>query len=72
VVAVESKESIAGVRLAVDDRFRLALHDFFRVVAFADADLPETNFCDARLLRPFREACCRVDESIIDKVWPRG
>jgi hypothetical protein len=53
VVAVESEESIAGVWLAVDDRFSLLLHDFLLVVpvdAFADADLPEINFCDARRL----------------------
>jgi len=72
---VESEESIPGKRLAVDDRFSFVLHDFLRVVpmdAFAEADLPEMNFWDARLSRPFRDACCGVDESIIDKVWPRG
>ena len=72
---MESEESIAGVWLAVDDRFGLLLLDFLRVVpmnAFADADLPEIDFCDARLLRLFRDTCCRVDESKIDKVWPRG
>ena len=75
VVVVESEESIDGAWLVVDDRFILLLHDFLRVVpadAFADDDLPEMNFCDARLLRSFRDACCRVDESKIDKVWPRG
>jgi hypothetical protein len=59
----------------VDDRFSLLLHDFLRVVpmdAFADADLPEIFFCDARLLRRSRDGCCRVDESKIDEVWPRG
>jgi hypothetical protein len=74
LVPVESEESIDGVWLAMDDRFRLILHDFLRVVpmdAFADADLPEMDFGDARLLRPFRDARCRVDESEIDKVWPR-
>lgn len=75
LVAVESEESIAGVWLAVDDRFSLLLHDLFRVVpmdAFADTDLPEIFFCDPRLLRPFRDGCCRVDESKIDEVRPRG
>lgn len=74
LVAVESEESIDGVWLVVDDRFSLFLHDFLRVApadAFADADLPEINFGDARLLRRFRDACCRVDESKIDEVWPR-
>jgi hypothetical protein len=71
LVAVESEESIAGVWLAVDDRFSFLLRDFLRVVpmdAFADADLPEIKFSDAPLLRPFADACCRVEESKTDKV----
>jgi hypothetical protein len=70
LIAVESMESIAGVWLAVDDLFWLVLHDLLRVVpmdAFADADLPETNF-SARLPRLFRD---RVDESEIDEPCPR-
>jgi hypothetical protein len=72
LVAAESVESIVGVWLVVNDRFSLLLHDFLRVVPIDDADLPEIIFCDARLLRLFRDGCCSVDESKIDEVWPRG
>jgi hypothetical protein len=71
---VESDEGNAEVRLTVDVRFSLILHDFLRdfvpIVAFADADLLEMNFCEA--LRPCMDfktnARCRVEEFKVDKV----
>lgn len=77
---MESDDGIAGVRLPVDDRLGLHLHDILRAFApiddFIEADLPEINFCDTRLLRPCSvleaSACCRVEGSKKDKARPHG
>jgi hypothetical protein len=80
-VTEESDDGIARVRLPVDDRFSLLLHDIFRAAfvpidVLFEADLPEMNFCDPRLLQRCRvlvtNACCRVEESRIDKARPHG